>query len=92
MYGWFFLFKKLLNNYYLAGSTRNMIDNAGEIPVDLYLSHNLMPGVGIEMHEVHFISCSYSPEALRAEDTTGLFELSILNEHMLLDALTPLHC
>jgi hypothetical protein len=47
-----------------------------------------MPGVGIEMHEVHTVSCLYSLEALRTEDATGSFELRVLNE---LDALTPLH-
>ena len=75
----------------MKGSAGNMIDNAGGIGVNFSHSHNLMPGVGIEMHKMHTISCSYSPEALRVEDATGSFELSILNEHILLDALTPFH-
>ena len=64
----------------MKGSAGKMIDNAGGIGVDFSLAHNLMPGVGIGIHKMHTISCLYSPEALRAEDATGLFELSILNE------------
>ena len=62
------------------GSAGKMIDNAGGIGINFSLAHNLMPGVGIEMYEMHTISCLYSLEALRAEDAAGLFEVSILNE------------
>jgi hypothetical protein len=73
----------------VKGSAGNMIDNTeSQFNLDFLLSHSLMPGVGIEMHEVHTVSCLYSLEALRAEDANGSFELRVLNE---LDALTPLH-
>ncbi len=72
-----------------AGNTFN--DNAGPSNLDFSLSHNLMQGVGIEMHEVHTLACSYSPEALVAADPTGSFELGVLNTRILIDAQASLH-
>ncbi|KAL3774885.1 hypothetical protein ACHAW5_007303 [Stephanodiscus triporus] len=74
------------------GSTGNLIDNAeSQSDLDFSLSHNLMSGVGIGMHEVHTLSCSYSSDALSAEDATGSFELNILNKDWKVDALMSLH-
>ena len=70
------------------GSAGNFIDEAeGQSEIEFSLSHNLMQGVGIELHEEHTIACSYSPEAI---GPAGSFELEVLDEHVLIDAQTTL--
>ena len=73
------------------GSTGNTIDSGSPADIEFSLSHNLIPDVGIELHEVHTLSCSYSTEALVEGENEGSFELIILNKNIIIDALTPLH-
>jgi len=69
-----------------------LLDDADDLSeIDFSLSHNLIQGVGIELYEIHTISCSYTTEALEALDATGSFELEILDKRIRIDAQASMH-
>ena len=72
-----------------SGNIYNVDD--GELPdIQFSLTHDLIPEVGIGMGEVHSISCSYKTKALEDNDSTGSFELSILDKRILVNADTSM--
>ena len=73
------------------GSSGNVYDSIAEQPdIEFSLTHDLIPHVGIGMGEVHSISCSYTTAALEAHDSSGSFELSIVDKRIQIDADTSM--
>jgi hypothetical protein len=78
-----------------SGNIYNIEDDgdhtSGELPdIQFSLTHDLIPEVGIGMGEVHSISCSYTTKALEDNDSTGSFELRILDKRIQVDAETSM--
>eukprot|EP00804_Cyclotella_cryptica_P021433 CCRYP_005783-RA/>CCRYP_005783-RA protein AED:0.00 eAED:0.00 QI:831/1/1/1/1/1/3/2372/6166 len=72
------------------GFTGNFIEDADGVEIDFSLLHNVVPGVGIGMAEIHELSCTYAENAISANNNSGSFELEILNKRITFKAQTSM--
>eukprot|EP00970_Alexandrium_tamarense_P002964 scaffold427_cov103-Alexandrium_tamarense.AAC.19 len=68
------------------GSPGNLIDAADDVDIQFTLAHDTLAEVGIGTSELHILRCSYTPEALEANDASGSFEIHVFNKRIVIDA------
>ena len=68
------------------GSTGNYLVDEDLVEIDFSLVHDAAPDIGIEMSAVHELTCTYTPEAILANDSSGSFDISIRGKLITIDA------
>ena len=72
------------------GTSGNFIHDPDEVEIDFSLTHDIAIDTGIGMAATYEVSCSYSPEAIAANDPSGSFVINVLDKKIVVTAQTTM--